>query len=80
MATASERHAEVLEIPQDGSEGSEEFNTKDEVKLVQTNAEAADRELLGANGEGHITSNPLAWKTVAVCHQHPQRRVGVVTS
>ena len=76
----SERHAEVLEVPQDGSEGSEEFNTKDEVELAQTNAEAADGELLGANGEGHVASNPLARNTVAVGHQHPQRGVGVVTS
>jgi hypothetical protein len=75
VATTSECHTEVLEVPQDGSEGSEEFNTKDEVELAQTNAEAADGELLGTNGKGDVASNPLALNIVDVGHQHPQRGV-----
>ena len=69
-SSVHEGHGEALAVPQHGAEGSQEVEPEDEVKLVETDDETVDGEL-GADGQGDVAGEPVAWHAVTVGHEHP---------
>jgi hypothetical protein len=66
-----EGHGQVLKVPQDGPQGAEVVDAKDEVEAVQVDAEATDGEVLLANAHGHIAGHAVIGNAVAIGHHDP---------
>ena len=49
MAVARERHAQVVEVPKDGSQGAQERHLKNHVVAVQWDGVAVDAEVFMAD-------------------------------
>jgi len=67
-----ECHAEVVEVPQDRTQGPQVVDAEDEVESAQADAEAADGKLLLADMHGHVAGHRPAWHAVTVGHRHSQ--------
>ena len=65
-----ERHAEVLEVPQDRAQGPQVVDAEDDVEAAQVNAKAADAEFLLANVHGDVAGHHPTMHTVSIGHRH----------
>jgi len=74
-AAAGECHAQILEVPENRTQGAEVLDAEDEIEPPEVDAEAADGKLLPTNGESDVMGDPFAGHTVPVSHQHPHGRM-----
>ena len=71
-AESPESHRQGVEVPEDGTEGPQEVDSKDEVETAQVDARTHDGEVLVADGDGHVPREPMTPETIAVGHRDPK--------